>query len=52
MDRSIRDYKTLLQQDPEATRERVDRIIRNTYKTLTSRGTKGCYIHAHGIVDK
>ena len=26
-------------------------IIRNTYKTLTSRGTKGCYIHAHGIVD-
>ena len=32
-------------------RERVDRIIRNTYKTLTSRGTKGCYIHAHGIVD-
>ena len=29
--------------DPEALRE-VDRIIRNTYKTLMTRGMKGCYI--------
>ena len=46
MDRSIRGYKTLMKQDPEATRERVDRIIRNTYKTLMSRGMKGCYVYA------
>ena len=29
--------------DPEALKE-VDRIIRNTYKTLMTRGMKGCYI--------
>ncbi|MFC4729206.1 DNA/RNA helicase domain-containing protein [Coralloluteibacterium thermophilus] len=46
MDRSIRGYKTLMKQDPEATRERVERIVRNTYKTLMSRGMKGCYVHA------
>ncbi|WP_377003637.1 DNA/RNA helicase domain-containing protein [Coralloluteibacterium thermophilus] len=34
MDRSIRGYKTLMKQDPDATRERVDRVVRNTYKTL------------------
>ncbi len=45
MDRSIRGYKTLMQQDPEGTRQRVDRIIRNTYKTLMSRGMKGCYVY-------
>ncbi|UNK41359.1 DUF2075 domain-containing protein [Luteimonas sp. S4-F44] len=49
MDRSIRGYKTLMKQDPEATRERVDRIIRNTYKTLMSRGMKGCYVYATNI---
>ncbi|MDH5821718.1 DUF2075 domain-containing protein [Luteimonas sp. RD2P54] len=48
MDRSIRGYKTLMKQDPEATRERVERIVRNTYKTLMSRGMKGCYVHILG----
>lgn len=51
MDRSIRGYKTLMKQDPEATRERVDRIIRNTYKTLMSRGMKGCYVYATDLED-
>jgi len=54
MDRSIRGYKTLMKQDPEATRERGERIVRNTYKTLMSRGMKGCYVYVthaqrHGI---
>jgi DUF2075 family protein len=44
MDRSIRGYKTLMKSDPERTTERVDRIIRNTYRTLMSRGMKGCYV--------
>lgn len=48
MDRSVRGYKTLLKQHPDATRERLDLIIRNTYKTLMSRGMKGCYIYADG----
>ena len=34
--------------DPEALKE-VDKIIRNTYKTLMTRGMKGCYIYC---VDK
>ena len=52
MDRSIRGYKTLMRQDPEATRLRVDRIIRNTYKTLMSRGMKGCYVYATDVEDQ
>lgn len=49
MDRSIRGYKTLMRQDREAARQRVDRIIRNTYKTLMSRGMKGCYVYATDV---
>lgn len=45
MDRSIRGYKTQMRRDPEATAARVDKIIRNTYKTLMSRGLKGCYVY-------
>ena len=45
MDRSIRGWKTLMRQEPEQTRERLDRIIRNTYRTLMTRGMKGCYIY-------
>lgn len=45
MDRSIRGWKTMMKSDPERTRERVDRIIRNTYRTLMTRGMKGCYIY-------
>lgn len=45
MDRSIRGYKTLMRSHPETTRGRVDRIIRNTYRTLMTRGLKGCYVY-------
>jgi DUF2075 family protein len=45
MDRSIRGWKTLMQRDPVGTSERLDRIIRNTYRTLMTRGMKGCYIY-------
>lgn len=44
MDRSVRGYKRMLKEDPVATLERLDRIIRNTYRTLMTRGMKGCYI--------
>jgi DUF2075 family protein len=44
MDRSIRGYRRLMESDPDGTRDRVDRIIRNTYRTLMSRGMKGCYV--------
>jgi uncharacterized protein len=45
MDRSIRGWKTMMKTDPERTRQRIDRIIRNTYKTLMTRGMKGCYVY-------
>lgn len=48
MDRTVRGYKKALKADPDATRARLDLIVRNTYKTLMSRGMKGCYIHIAG----
>jgi uncharacterized protein len=45
MDRSIRGYKGMMKTDPETTRQRVDSIIRNTYRTLMTRGLKGCYVY-------
>jgi len=32
-------------EDPEQTHTRFDRIIRNTYRTLMTRGMKGCYVY-------
>jgi DUF2075 family protein len=43
-DRSIRGYRQLMQSDSAGTRERLERIIRNTYRTLMTRGMKGCYV--------
>ena len=45
MDRSIRGWKSMVKADPKASRDRLDRIIRNTYKTLMTRGMKGCYVY-------
>jgi len=45
MDRSIRGWKTLMRSDPIETSGRLDRIIRNTYRTLMTRGMKGCYVY-------
>ncbi|MEN1942059.1 DUF2075 domain-containing protein [Luteimonas sp. MJ174] len=45
MDRSIRGWKKLMKQDPVVTGERVNRVIRNTYRTLMSRGMKGCFVY-------
>lgn len=44
-DRSIRGYKTRMKMEPEETRALVDLIIKNTYRTLMTRGMKGCYIY-------
>ena len=45
MDSSIKGYKKTLAKDPEEARTRADRIIKNTYRTLMSRGQKGCYVY-------
>lgn len=43
-DRSVHGFKKMLQTDPEAAKAAVDRIIKNTYRTLMTRGLKGCFV--------
>ena len=43
-DRSIHGYKKLLKEKPVLAKQKVEKIIKNTYRTLMSRGQKGCYI--------
>jgi DUF2075 family protein len=43
-DKSIRGYKTRLKADAAQVRAEVDLIIKNTYRTLMTRGMKGCYV--------
>ena len=45
-DASIRGYKTLLKKEPDAAREKADRIIKNTYRTLMTRGLKACLLYS------
>ena len=44
-DQSLRGLKKLQKADPAAARARADEIIRNTYRTLLTRGMKGCYVY-------
>ena len=48
-DYSIKGYKKLLAEKPEEGKELVRAIIKNTYRTLMTRGMKGCYVYC---VDK
>lgn len=45
MDSSVKGYKKLLKESPEKAKVRADSIIKNTYRTLMTRGQKGCYIY-------
>ncbi len=45
MDSSVKGYKKLLKKQPEVAKKRADTIIKNTYRTLMTRGLKGCYIY-------
>lgn len=44
-DKSLKGYKSAIKAGTEGIRERVDRIIKNTYRTLMTRGLKGCYVY-------
>jgi DUF2075 family protein len=44
-DKSLLGYRGLIESDPKAGRQRVDQIIKNTYRTLMTRGMKGCYVY-------
>lgn len=43
-DSTTKGYKKLLKENPEAANKKMDLIIKNTYRTLMTRATKGCYI--------
>ena len=45
MDASVKGYKKQLRENPDRTRVKADEIIKNTYRTLMTRGQKGCYIY-------
>ena len=43
-DTSLNGYKKELKVNPVRAAKKADEIIRNTYRTLMSRGMKGCYV--------
>ncbi len=45
MDSSIKGYKAGLATNPDETKKRANAIIKNTYRTLLTRGMKGCYVY-------
>lgn len=44
-DKSIKGLGVLMKRDRQAAQEMADRIIKNTYRTLMTRGMKGCYVY-------
>lgn len=44
-DASIKGYKSQLKEDSSSAKQKADAIIKNTYRTLMTRGMKGCYIY-------
>lgn len=48
-DSSLNGYKKLLKDNPVEANKKADILIKNTYRTLMTRGLKGCYVYC---VDK
>ncbi len=44
-DASLKGYGVMLKENPEEAKRRADLIIKNTYRTLMTRGMKGCYVY-------
>lgn len=45
-DSSVRGYKKLMKENPEEAKLLTGKIIKNTYRTLMTRGQKGCFIYS------
>ena len=45
-DQSIKGLKKMAKEDPERAAKLADEIIKNTYRTLMTRGMKGCCVYA------
>jgi DUF2075 family protein len=44
-DKSVSGWKKLMKENPEEAQVKFGAIIKNTYRTLMTRGQKGCYIY-------
>lgn len=44
-DKSVHGYKKQLLENPTETLKMIDLVIKNTYRTLMTRGMKGCYVY-------
>jgi len=44
-DKSIRGWKKMMKVQPSLAKKETDLIIKNTYRTLMTRGMKGCYLY-------
>ena len=44
-DQSLKGIKKMAVEDPEKANKVADEIIKNTYRTLLTRGMKGCYVY-------
>jgi hypothetical protein len=44
-DKSLSGYKTRLKAGDEDVIDEADKVIKNTYRTLMTRGMKGCYVY-------
>jgi DUF2075 family protein len=44
-DKSLHGYKKEFEKNPEDANKKADAIIKNTYRTLMTRGMKGCYVY-------
>lgn len=44
-DSSVKGYKRILKENPTQAKEMIDLVIKNTYRTLMTRGMKGCYVY-------
>ncbi|MEI6553297.1 MAG: DUF2075 domain-containing protein, partial [bacterium] len=44
-DKSVHGWKKMFKENPEETMKKLDLIIKNTYRTLMTRGMKGCYVY-------
>lgn len=44
-DQSVKGLKKMMKANPEQTLALADAIVKNTYRTLMTRGMKGCYVY-------
>lgn len=45
-DKSVHGLKSLIKKDPQRGRDMAELIIKNTYRTLMTRGMKGCLVYS------